>query len=182
MLRVIAGEARGIPLKTLRGPAVRPTMDRVREATFNILAPRIPGSRFADLFAGSGANGIEALSRGAACCVFVDDNPNCLAVIRENLEKARFSDRATLRRLTLPQHLVSLTSSGFPFDLIYADPPFDFKDYHRLIAQIIELKLLSNDGRLVVEHRRQVRLPECFQPLKLADRRTYGTVSVSFFT
>lgn len=182
MPRVIAGKARGTPLKTLRGPTVRPTMDRVREATFNILAPRIVGARFADLFAGSGANGIEALSRGAASCVFVDANPKCLALIRENLEKTRLSSHATLRQLTLPQHLASLGSNGEPFDLIYADPPFDFKAYRELISQVTELKLLNTDGQFIIEHKHSVRLPESVARLTLVDRRNYGTVSISFFT
>ena len=102
-MRVIAGTARGMRLAAPAGLRVRPTSDRVRESLFNIIAPRIEGARFLDLFAGTGANGIEALSRGAAFCSFVDQDARSLAVVRGNLEVTRLIARAQLHRCKLPE-------------------------------------------------------------------------------
>ena len=93
-MRVVAGKARGLTLETIEGDSTRPTRDVVREALFSILMNYIPDSRFLDLFAGSGAIGIEALSRGAASAMFVDLNSKCTQVIKKNLEKAKFSELA----------------------------------------------------------------------------------------
>ena len=89
-MRVISGKVRGLTLKTIEGDSTRPTRDMVREALFSILMKQVPDSNFLDLFAGSGAMGIEALSRGARFCMFVDSNPQCIKVIRENIVKAKF--------------------------------------------------------------------------------------------
>ena len=93
-MRVIAGKVRGLTLKTIDGDSTRPTRDMVREALFSILMNEIPDASFLDLFAGSGAMGIEALSRGAKFSVFIDLNPKCIHVIKENLEKAKFTENA----------------------------------------------------------------------------------------
>ncbi len=91
-MRVIAGKAKGLTLKTIDGDTTRPTRDMVREALFSILTNNIPDSCFLDLFAGSGAIGIEALSRGAKYAMFVDINPKCVHIIKENIDKAKFTD------------------------------------------------------------------------------------------
>ena len=104
-MRIIAGIARGRRIESPAGWSTRPTLDRVRESLFNILAPRVPGAAFLDLFAGTGANGLEALSRGAVRAVLVDNDPAALAVIRRNTTLCGFTDTAQCLRLDLPTGL-----------------------------------------------------------------------------
>ena len=118
-MRVIAGEARGLPLRT-PSARVRPTMDRVRGAIFSSLGDAVPGARVLDLFAGSGAMGIEALSRGAVSAIFVEADPRCAACIRENLRRARLE--ASVQVMDALKFLDLRTNDDF--DLIFADPPY----------------------------------------------------------
>ncbi|MBX7258326.1 MAG: 16S rRNA (guanine(966)-N(2))-methyltransferase RsmD [Candidatus Hydrogenedentes bacterium] len=182
MLRVIAGQAKGIRLEAPKGTRVRPTLDRVREALFSILGPDIPGCRFADLFTGTGANGIEALSRGAAAVVFVDNDPRSLECVRTNVEKARLGAQATLRRLSIPAGLRQLAANGQRFDLIFADPPFEYRDYSSLLAAVSEAELLNPEGSLVLEHAKEAEIPEKIGTLRRYRHETYGSVGLSFFT
>ncbi|MFA6239994.1 MAG: 16S rRNA (guanine(966)-N(2))-methyltransferase RsmD [Candidatus Hydrogenedentales bacterium] len=181
MLRVIAGEAKGIRLEAPKGSRIRPTLDRVREALFSILGPGLPGSRFADLFAGTGANGIEALSRGAASAVFVDSDTRSLDCVRGNLEKAKFGARGTLRRISIPGGLSALAKMGGAFDVIYADPPFGYQEYGELISAISDIGLLGSDGLFVLEHARDEAIPEESGGLKRYRHESYGSVGLSFF-
>ncbi|MCC6490978.1 MAG: 16S rRNA (guanine(966)-N(2))-methyltransferase RsmD, partial [Candidatus Hydrogenedentes bacterium] len=151
MPRVIAGLARGIRLDAPEGAAVRPTLDRVRESLFSILMPRLPGARFADLFAGSGANGIEALSRGAAASVFVDSDAQSLACVQQNLARARLQPDARLYRLRLPSGLARLRKTEAPFDLVFADPPFDFSAYDALLEALVSGELLLPHSLVIIE-------------------------------
>lgn len=122
-MRVIAGSARSLPLKTAAGMDTRPTTDRIRETLFNMLGSTVPDCRFLDLFAGSGAIGIEALSRGAARAVFVEKNPKAAACIRQNLEFTRLDARAVLLRTDVFAALGSMQEPAF--DVIFMDPPYN---------------------------------------------------------
>ena len=123
-MRVIAGKARRLNLKTIPGNETRPTTDRIKETLFNILQPEIPGCRFLDLFSGSGAIGIEALSRGADYAVFVEKNPKACACIRENLSFTKLSEGGKLLNMDVLQALRSL-EGGEPFDCIFMDAPYE---------------------------------------------------------
>ena len=123
-MRVIAGSAKGRRLFAPKGTETRPTSDRVKESLFNILGERVIGGAVLDLYAGSGALGIEALSRGAARAVFVDAEKAAIETIRRNVEGAGFSDRATIRRASAKTALRDLTADGERFDLIFLDPPY----------------------------------------------------------
>lgn len=182
MVRVIAGSARGIRLETAEGSRVRPTLDRVREAAFSILTPRLDGCRFADLFAGSGANGIEALSRGAASCVFVDHDGRCLDIVERNLEKTRLVAKADCRRLTLPQGIARLGQAEPPFQVVYADPPFDFEAYEELLSGLVHHELLASEALVIIEHASNIPLPEHVVSLTRTRDAVYGTVTLSFFS
>lgn len=182
MIRVIAGTARSIHLETATGSRVRPTLDRVREAAFNILMPRLEGCRFADCFAGSGANGIEALSRGAAHCAFVDRERRCLDIVERNLTKTRLDPKATCHCLKLPQGMRKLGALELPFDLVYADPPFDFTEYEAFLAGLLEHALLNAQATVVIEHAADRPMPVGVQSLTRTRQATYGTVSLSFFS
>jgi 16S rRNA (guanine966-N2)-methyltransferase len=180
-MRVIGGELRGKRLKTARGTRIRPTSDRVREAIFNILGNRLQGQRVLDLFAGAGALGIEALSRGAAEAVFVDRHPQSLHIIRNNIEQCRLASRARVLKLDLNRGVQGLVGLKPPFDLVFADPPYH---RHNLLPNVLE-RLASSDllvagTLLVVEHSAKETFTPDVDSYVLEDRRRYGKTLVSF--
>ncbi len=161
-MRVIAGQVRGFRLEVPEGPHVRPTSDRVREALFSILMPKLEGARFLDLFAGSGANGIEALSRGASHAVFVDDDARALQTVYRNLKKTHLLTQSRCLRLRLPEGLSQLRQT---FDIIFADPPYAFAEYPRLLESVAgndcpEGALLDAQGLFVIETHKRTAVPE----------------------
>ena len=174
--------ARGVRLVAPRGYDVRPTLDRVRESFFNILSPRIEGSRFLDLYAGTGANGIEALSRGADSATFVDNDPRSLAVIKRNLDAAKLRQHADVRRLPLPEGLRTLWADGRTYDLVFADPPFAATEYDRLLSAIDSAGVLAEGGLIVVEHSGRVALPDELGRIARFRECKYGEISLSFFS
>lgn len=147
-MRVIAGSAKRMPLKSLGGMETRPTTDRIKETLFNMIDPWIAGCRFLDLFAGSGSIGIEALSRGAKEAVFIEKNPKAMEIIQENLEFTRLKERAVTIQTDV---LAGLQRLEEKFDYIFIDPP-----YHKLLEaavlrEIMARELLEHDGLVIVE-------------------------------
>lgn len=180
-MRVIAGQARGLRLAAPTGRDIRPTLDRVRESLFAIIGPAIEGV-FLDLFAGTGANGIEALSRGASSAEFVDSDKDSIALIRKNLETTRLAARGTVHRLSLPAALDKLAKNraGY-YDLIFADPPYAFVEYDALIAGIGERALLAPGGCLIVEHETRNPLAEAAGGLHAFRTAKYGECALTFY-
>lgn len=158
-MRVIAGLAKGRPLKTLKGREIRPTADRVKESLFNILAQRVPQARFLDLFAGAGAVGIEALSRGAAECVFVELMTPHFKVIEENLRATGLAAQAELIRRDARAAVSDLGVRGRSFDLIFIDPPYGQELVPEILQAIALQNLLAPDGWAVAEHHKKDLLP-----------------------
>lgn len=180
-MRVIAGEAKGRRLEAPKGMRVRPTLDRVRESLFNILGPRLHGCRFLDLFAGSGANGIEALSRGAASCTFVDADERSLKVLRSNVLSVGFAGRSRVKRLTLPSGLERLGESESAYDVVFADPPYDFVHYPRLLEALGQ-GILARDGLAIIEHASRAPLEPPVGPLVKVREERYGDTMLTFFS
>lgn len=181
ILRVIAGIAKKRQLKVPRGLEVRPTSDRVKEALFNILGGLVPGCRFLDLFAGTGNIGIEALSRGAAVAVFVENNPRNVRVIKENLAVTGMEAKARLVRLDVADALALLGGEGQKFDLIFLDPPY-LKDFEKsTLAGIARHGLLRPGGRVVVESSKKDQLPREIGDLKMFRQEKYGDTLLSFY-
>jgi 16S rRNA (guanine(966)-N(2))-methyltransferase RsmD len=180
-IRIIAGSAKGLLIKVPQGKNVRPTTDRVREALFNMLAPRIEGSRFLDLFAGTGANGLEALSRGAAECLFVEAHGPTLSLIAENAEALSLSSKAHRQCLDLTKGLARISGADAGYDIIFADPPYDFKDYLLILEQLAEGGLVRPSGTIVIEHSVRVDLPEEVDALKQVRTCRYGETALTFF-
>lgn len=179
-MRVIAGTAGGIRLKTPRGSAVRPTSGRVREALFNILGRRISGAVFWDLFAGSGAVGIEALSRGAAEALFVERERAHLAVVEENLSRTKLTARARLIRQDVMPALLLLGREKQQADLIFTDPPYQERTIPELLETIERHELLHPGGLIVLEIFARNRLwPEEHPAVNL---RRYGDAVLAFIT
>lgn len=150
-MRVISGQARGLKLKTPEGLATRPTTDRIKESLFNIIAGDIPESDFLDLFGGSGGIGIEALSRGAASAVFVDQSQESIDVIKYNLDRARLSERAEVIRGNALSVISSLGARGRRFDIIYMDPPYSMGLAQAALEAVYSLRLLKPHGFIAVE-------------------------------
>lgn len=150
MVRVIAGTAGGLTLKVPKGGRTRPTADRIKESLFGILGGEVVGRRALDLFAGSGALGIEALSRGATFACLIERDPRTVALIRENLQHTRLAERAevvtadALRALQAP--------CAAPFDLVFADPPYGRGFIAKLAAALRKSSWLLDDALLVIEH------------------------------
>jgi 16S rRNA (guanine966-N2)-methyltransferase len=173
-VRVVAGVARGRPLRSPEGEGTRPTSDRVREALFNALFSRsaIQGASVADLFAGSGALGIEALSRGAAHCWFVEHDRRAVAVIDHNLDTLGFRASATVLQGDVDAQLGHLPED---LDLVLADPPYAFDAWPALLARLAPH--LGPEGIVVVESDRSVTVPERWQKVR---ERTYGGTVIAF--
>lgn len=177
--RITGGTLRGRPLRVVAG--VRPTEARVREAVFSIWRGALAGSRFVDLFAGSGAVGLEALSRGAREVTFVEGDARVLAALRESLERfgktgARLL-RGSLPELALRRPAAALGVAGV--DLVYADPPYDFARYVELVGAVVPW--LAQGGELCVEHAVGVELPETLDGAERLDTRVYGGTRLSFY-
>ena len=149
-MRVIAGTARSMPLKTLPGNDIRPTTDKTKETLFNILQPYIPGCRFLDLFSGSGAIGIEALSRGAFFASFVERSPKAVKVIRDNLAFTKLGDRADVRQEDALSAIRKLDGRG-AYDVIFLDPPFRSGQEKDALLALSSSSLLAEDGIIILE-------------------------------
>ena len=147
-MRVIAGKARRLPLKTVPGTDTRPTTDRIKETLFNILQPEIADCRFLDLFSGSGGIGIEALSRGADSAVFVEKNPKACKCIRENLSFTKLAEHGKLLNMDVLQALRSL-EGGEAFDCIFMDPPYNH-DLEKQVLEYLSKSLLADESTLII--------------------------------
>ncbi len=159
-MRVISGSAKGRSLKTVKGREIRPTSDRVKESLFNVLMPRLPDALFLDLFAGSGNVGIEALSRGAARCVFVELMTGHLKVVEENLRTTGLWERAELLRRDARAAVADLANRGRRFDLIFVDPPYGQELVPEALRLIAQHGVLTDDGWVICEHHHKDPVPE----------------------
>lgn len=157
-MRVIAGKAKGHKLETIEGLATRPTTDRIKETLFNIIAFDLPECRFLDLFAGSGAIGIEALSRGASKAVFVEQAPECVQVILSNLRHTKLMQNAELLSEDVFVALDSLAKDKYSFDIIFMDPPYAAGLAEPVLQKIAEAGLLAKDGYLIMERSSEIPL------------------------
>jgi len=150
-MRVVAGKARSLQLMTVPGMDVRPTTDRIKETLFNMLANEVPGSKFLDLFAGSGGIGIEALSRGAEHAVFVDKNRTAVQCIRKNLEHVKMSTDATVLQMDAVSAITQLEQRKESFDVIFMDPPYDCQLEKEVLLRLADSPLVSEDTLIIVE-------------------------------
>ncbi|MBQ8942353.1 MAG: 16S rRNA (guanine(966)-N(2))-methyltransferase RsmD [Firmicutes bacterium] len=150
-MRVISGSARGLKLKAPEGMNTRPTTDRIKESLFNIIAAELYDICFADLFAGSGAIGIEALSRGAKKAYFSDSNRKSAEIIKDNLSRARLADKAEVFCCDYSQALSRIKANDDKIDIAFLDPPYNKGLAVRALEEIVRLELLSDDGFIIVE-------------------------------
>jgi len=181
MPRIIAGEARGIPLVTPQGEKTRPTSDKAKEALFSILMPRLHNSCFLDIYAGSGQIGLEAVSRGADQAVLIEQAGPAIKAIQQNIEKTRLGDRVLLMRGSALSCLRQLIDNKKKFDLIYLDPPWQqaVQDFVKLSELLAEL--LDEHGMIILEHESRNSPDDHVTKLKCLRHCQYGAAMLSFY-
>ncbi len=157
-MRIIAGEKKGRTLIAPKGEDTRPTLERVKEAVFGIVQFELHGSTVLDLFAGSGALGIEALSRGADKCVFCDVSRSAIAVIKQNLEKVGYDSEATVLEMDFETALNRLKAAGETFDVVFIDPPYAEGLYEKTLELLFDGGLLNESFTLIIEHDKRVEI------------------------
>ncbi len=149
-MRIIAGRARSLPLKTVPGMETRPTTDRIKETLFNMIHNQLPQASFLDLFAGSGGIGLEAVSRGATQAVFVEQNKKACACIQENINFTKFKQECTLLCMDALAALRSM-ENRYQFDIVFMDPPYDRLFERQVLEYLRESSLINEDSLLIVE-------------------------------
>lgn len=182
-MRIISGLAKGKKLSTFSGEDIRPTPDRVRGAIFSIIYSKLGGlvgKTVLDLFAGTGAMGIEALSRGASSLVSIDKGKQSAKLVPKNLKDCNLEKGATFLNIDVLASLARVAEKG-PFDLILLDPPYDLGMALNALEKISTLDLLSEDGLICAETSHKEKLPESFGTLEKVDERTYGSTRVHFY-
>lgn len=180
-MRIIAGKRKGLIIKTIDEDSTRPTKDMVREALFSILTNDTYGSKFLDLFAGSGAVGMEALSRGASAALFVDLNPKCIEVIKENLEKAHMQEDAEVWKSDYQTALEKMNDKNLRFNLIYIDPPYHHGYGIDAIQKISDYDLLMDDGKIIFESDTDEEVPEEIGKFERYNYKRYGRNRLNLF-
>jgi 16S rRNA (guanine(966)-N(2))-methyltransferase RsmD len=172
-MRVIGGEFRSRCLKSVPGMATRPTPDRLRQALFNVLTPRLAGCTFLDAYAGCGAVGIEALSRGASRVILIEKNLPAIRVIEENLKALGIRDAASLVRGAVLAHLARLQA-----DIVFLDPPYDLVSEYE---QVLGLLGRNPPASVIAQHTVRLKLEEAYGGLRLARMLKQGDNVLSFF-
>ena len=178
-MRIVAGQRKGLTIKTIESDSTRPTRDVVSEALFSILMNKVPDSVFLDLFAGSGAIGIEAISRGAEVAYFSDLNPQCIKVINENIAKARFEEQSKVFKADYKLVLNKLKE--IKFDIIYIDPPYNKGFGVDAIELISKNDMLAEDGVIVLETDTNEEVPEEIGKYIKYNEKKYGRNILNLF-
>ncbi len=180
-MRISSGDRRGRRLRSPRGRQVRPTSDFLRQALFNILGVRVQGARLLDLFAGTGAVGLEALSRGASAVTFVERDARAVESLRGNVAALEFTDRIRLIAGDALPTLARLEAAGELFDIIFVDPPYVGDLVSRCMERLAQGAVLSDNGVLVVQAFHKTALPERAGLLARLRERRYGESALTFY-
>lgn len=174
MMRVIAGELKGRRLEAVPGKQTRPTSDKVKEATFQMMGPFFNGGRCLDLFAGSGSLGIEAISRGMDYAVFIDKQSKAIHTIYKNIKTMKIEEQTEVARMDAFRALKVTQKNKAKFDLIMIDPPYDKLDYTDILNEIIKRELLNDGGLIYCEHGTTEDLPSNLEELQVIKQMNYG--------
>lgn len=181
-MRVISGRARGTKLNSIESDETRPTLDRVKESMFNIINNRIENSVVLDLFAGSGAIGIEFLSRGCKKAYLCDKSKGAIRFITDNINKTKLQENAIIENKDYAFFLKELYNINEKFDIIFLDPPYDLNIAKDAVGLILEYNLLNQDGIIIVETDQKEREIKSFEKMKVEiyDTRKYGRANLIF--
>ena len=178
-MRVVAGKAKGHKLKTIEGLQTRPTTDRIKETLFNMIAFDLPQCKFLDLFSGSGAIGIEALSRGASECVFVEKSKSAYDMILTNLEHTKLKQYAILYQKDVFETLDILKQNNQKFDIIFLDPPYTSGLAESVCKKIVEYGLLNKKGYMIWERSAEIDIND-ISGLYVIKQKSYKTTVMTF--
>ena len=179
-MRIISGKARGTKLYTLDGTATRPTLDRVKESLFNIIQNEIQESFFLDLFSGSGAIGLEFLSRGAKRAVLCDSSKDAIKIIKQNVQKTHFEEKVEVYNMEFTKLVERLQNQKF--DIIYIDPPYATDFIKISLEKIIEYELVNENTKIIVETDDETRILNQIEKMdvEITDKRKYGRATIIF--
>lgn len=179
-MRIISGKARGTKLYTLDGTATRPTLDRVKESLFNIIQNDIEDSTVLDLFSGSGAIGLEFLSRGAKRAVLCDSSKDAIKIIKQNVQKTHFEDKVEVYNMEFTKLVERLQNQKF--DIIYIDPPYATDFIKISLEKIIEYELVNENTKIIVETDDETRILNQIEKMdvEITDKRKYGRATIIF--
>ena len=181
-IRIITGQLKGRKIPTLQGQNIRPTSLRAREALFSILGEDIRGATVADLFAGSGAIGLEALSRGASKAIFVEQHPEAGNTIQSTLTRFNLTTKSLVLIEDVSLAIQNPLLVGWhPFDVLYIDPPYRFEQSHRLLTQIAGADLVAMDGQIIYEHFSKQPPPPSVGSWTLTRNAIYGDTTLTFY-
>ena len=181
-MRIIAGKYRGLRLRTLKGGNLRPTSDQMRETLFDVLGPSVEGSAFLDAYAGTGAVGIEALSRGARDVVFIEHHRAAAQLIRQNLAALEIDSGYALLTCAVLTGLERLEGEGERFDVVFLDPPYEeIREYHHTLRQLARGSLLQPMSIVVAEHSKHTRLEEDYLTLHRTRLLRHGDAQLAFY-
>ena len=180
-MRIIAGEMRSRTILAPKGTDTRPTLDRTRESLFNILAAECPEARVLDLYAGSGANGLEALSRGMDTAVFVDVSYEACGVIRSNISSLGVKECTRVLKMKDLKALELLKEEGLKFSIVYLDPPYSRQHNDLILEKLVEYDLLEDDAYAVIESAKEDSFEQTFGTLKPVRDRIYGITRITYY-
>jgi 16S rRNA (guanine966-N2)-methyltransferase len=181
-MRIISGTHRGLHLATLKGGALRPTSDQLRETLFNVLGPEVKGRALLDAYAGTGAVGIEAISRGASEVVFIEHHRPAAELIRRNLEALKIEEGFYVMTATVVKGLERLAAEGSHFDFVFLDPPYEeIREYHHVLRQLSRGELLLPTSLVIAEHSRHCNLEEQYGTLRRTRLLRRGDSQLGFY-
>jgi len=181
-MRIIAGQCKGRRLEAVSVKGIRPTSDRVRESVFNIISSRIAGARILDIFAGTGALGIEALSRGASRATFLDASKEACELIQKNAGRCGIQEKCDIICHDITRAFLPEKIKAHLFSIIFMDPPYGTSLFKETLTRGFLSELLTEDGVVVAEHSIKETLPQPITGLDIHDQRKYGKTLISFLT
>jgi 16S rRNA (guanine966-N2)-methyltransferase len=181
-LRIIAGEFKGKKLIPIKGAKIRPTSDKIKAAIFNILGSSVKDKKILDLFSGTGALGIEAVSRGARFCVFIDNDKYSLSIVNKNVKLCRIQNRTRIIKKDIVSSDKIIDYANYPFDILFLDPPYKENIIDSVIKKIGKTIFEDLKVTIIAEHSIKIKPSEIIAPFILYDIRKYGKTAVSFFS
>ncbi|MFZ7121162.1 MAG: 16S rRNA (guanine(966)-N(2))-methyltransferase RsmD [Eubacteriaceae bacterium] len=180
-MRVITGIAKGKRLINPKDNRIRPTTDRIKESLFNIINPFVNDSIFIDCFSGTGAIGVEAISRGAKEVYFIDNHNESIGIVRKNLQITDFRDKSKILQMDIISAISELSSKSVKADIIFMDPPYNLDIITSILTEISINNILKDEGKIIVEHDKDYSPQEIINDFIIYDIRKYGNTSVSFY-
>lgn len=179
-MKIISGSLKGRTIKGYNIEGTRPTMDRVKESVFASVQTNIPNSLVLDLFAGSGNLGIESLSNGAKECYFVDNNPQVIKILKENIQNFNLTDQSHILLSDYQKAIKNFQKEDLKFDLVFVDPPYKYQIINEVIDLVLVNKLLAPNGLLILEYQSD-KLKDNFSNLELIKSKKYGDKKISIY-